>query len=143
MFIGQYALKLDRRYRFKLPAPFAESLKLEATEPRSMIFVQAEAIRVYSSRGFEDLVKVLSSQPDDAKARATLRIVMSRSERISFGLSRTVQMPWQFIEYYGLTGGHEIILLGCNDYFEIWDRELWKKREEGEDVELPELDGGG
>jgi len=133
MFIGQYSLKLDSRYRFKLPVPFAESLKLEATEPRSMLFVQTEAIRVYSSRGFEDLVNVLSSQPDDEKARQALRTVMSRSERVSFGAFRIVQIPSQYVEHYGLGAGSEIMLVGCYDYFEIWDRGLWQKHEEGAD----------
>ena len=138
MFIGQHARKLDGNYRFKLPGSYIDILKTGAAEPRSMLFAPGEAMRIYSDKGYQALVEAISAQPDNANSRALLRSVISRSERVTFSRLGKARIPQQFVEFFGIERGGQVMLIGCYDYFEIWDWARWQKTNEG--VAVPAVD---
>ena len=133
MFIGEYTEKLDRRYRLILPKRYRELLKEGEHEPGSMFFVAGQAMTVYTDKGFGKLVfglyDKLKSNTANAEERRLAHLAGIHAQ-VFLRRDGCVEIPRTFREIYRPDKGEEMSIVGCGDYFEIWNKESWDRKEE-------------
>lgn len=125
-FYGRYDRNLDDRNRLQLPSKlFGESL------PKSFFALRGfdGCISIYEKREFEALQEELTKQSYLLEeARAFIRITLSSVRELEIDSHGRITIPKELIDRYKLS--REVVCLGVNDHFEVWDKEAYERYEE-------------
>ena len=131
-FVGEYPRQLDERGRFILPAKIREKLSGTVYITRSPI---DQCLNLYTEEEWEEIAAKVRSRPTvtDRNAAALQRKLFGKA--ISCELDRQGRVPLtsELIEYAGMT--KDIVLVGVNAKFEIWDSEKWKQVDDAIDAD--------
>ena len=123
MFFGYYEHNLDDRNRLMIPSKIRDELK-----PGEVIYAVKGfdgCLAIYSEAGFENLmkeVKFLSNM--DKEARTYLRILLSSVTPLNLDKLGRISLPVLLTEKHHIK--KSVVVLGINDHFEIWDKELYE-----------------
>jgi MraZ protein len=134
MFLGEQGLTLDEKGRLVLPSKFrtfitnADDLKgfFIIADPRGV----DRCLRLYTRSGYTaqyDQVKSAAGKSEDAGR--FLRIYAGFSEFAPMDSQSRFLVPQKLIDYARL--GREVVMVGMNDWLEIWDRGELKAQSEG------------
>ena len=134
MFLGEQGLTLDDKGRLVLPAKF----RTFVTDPEDLkgFFIVADprridrCLRLYTRAGYAAQyaqVKAAAGKAEDPLQ--FLRIYASYSEFAPMDSQSRFVVPQKLVDHAGL--GREVVMVGMNEWLEIWDRGELKAQSEG------------
>lgn len=120
MFLGEYEYKIDDKGRVPIPPKFRRELKdglVLALGPDTCI----------AGYGLSEWAKMSESLPSGSLAPSKVRRLGRATFATAFSLTLDgqgrVALPITLREYARI--GEELVVIGLNSYFEMWNRELW------------------
>jgi MraZ protein len=134
MFLGEQALNLDDKGRLVLPAKFRAFIT--DTEDLKGFFIVADprrvdrCLRLYTRTGYASQyaqVKAAAGKSEDALR--FLRVYAAHSEFAPMDSQSRFVVPQKLVDYAGL--GREVVMVGMNEWLEIWDKASLNAQAEG------------
>jgi MraZ protein len=121
MFLGEYEYRVDVKGRMPLPSKFREKLGgavvLTAGPERCIVaYSPPEWEKLASGLGGGSLVP--------SKLRRLNRAMFSSAYDLPIDGQGRVALPQTLRIHAGIT--EQVVVIGANTYFEIWNRELWQ-----------------
>lgn len=132
MFTGQYRAEVGWGGRFLLPPAYREALAAGENVRRSLFFVGAETLCVYTDKAFGDLVfglyDKIRGKAEMSPREALMVNLMDREKNVRYSPRGWVRIPRDYHEFYGFERGDALMLVGCGEYFEMYHRADWLHR---------------
>lgn len=121
MFGGEYRHSMDAKNRLFIPAKMREEL--------GETFVVAKSLRqnclvIYSDKGWENYIEPIRRQARNLQER-TMRLLNSNKDDVSPDSQGRIVILQRLAEKVGL--GHNVVIVGCGDWAEIWSEEEYGK----------------
>lgn len=125
MLIGQYESKLGAKRRLAIPAKVRSALGDKLIIAK---FYEGSLVMV-NPVGWQKLMTRLTSNIETltVSVRDTDRFIMGSAYEVEPDFQGRVILPQILAEYAGIT--KSAIFLGLGDRVEIWDKDVWSKRE--------------
>ncbi len=120
MFLGEYEYKIDDKGRVPVPPKFRRELKdgiVLALGPETCIVAYGLAEWVKMSE------KLTAGSLAPSKMRRLGRSLFGNAFSLTLDGQGRVALPITLREYAHI--GDEMVIVGANTYFEMWNRELW------------------
>lgn len=126
MFNGEYEHKIDAKGRVFVPRRILEEIQDPAERNHFHVVVSAEGcLDVHTESGFRRFVReALSSQRTVQGARLLKRRIGAFSRRIPLDAQGRLTLPEELRRKIQL--GSDAMVVGSINYFEIWDREVYR-----------------
>lgn len=139
MFTGEYRHGLDAKNRIFIPAKLRDGLG--TTFYISKCFHE-KCLRVYSPAGLEDFLAPLREKPKSLSSKAVRAMCATMAEVTPDSQGRVV-LPGELIKFAQIE--KNLVIVGCDEYVEIWSEKLYEELKEREDVAaiLAELEALG
>lgn len=119
MFTGEYEYKLDEKGRVPLPPRFRAYLKAGVVLTRGL----ENCVVGYTSAGFEERAKRLAeTRLGAAKKRRYQRFLFGNAFAMSLDGQGRVALPVKLRQYAGIEGEENVVVVGSNHCFELWNR---------------------
>jgi MraZ protein len=120
MFLGEYEYKIDEKGRVPIPPKFRRELK------DGLVLAQGPETCIVAY-GVSEWVRMSEGLPAGSLAPSKLRRLGRATFSTAFSLTLDgqgrVALPITLREYARI--GDELVVVGINTYFEMWNRELW------------------
>jgi MraZ protein len=121
VFLGEVEHKIDEKGRVMLPAQFRREL-------REGVVLNPGAEQCITAYPLAEWKKIAATLTGGSVTRNKLRklnraIFATASRTVIDGQGRIV-LPVVLREYAGI--GDEVVIVGANSYFELWNREQWE-----------------
>jgi MraZ protein len=125
VFLGRYEHTIDTKGRVAIPAKFRGELGEKMYVTRGL----DKCLALYPAPAFEALAARLSALSiTDENARNMRRIFFSDAADLEFDKQGRINLPINLREYAGIgSDDAEVMVVGMNDYVEIWARERWQQ----------------
>jgi MraZ protein len=125
-FLGQYEHTLDAKNRLTIPSRFRAALSAGVILARSL----DPCVSIYTPEGWERFTNewIRSRDPFDPEARKVERHFHGGSFDTSLDAAGRIMLPPLLIEAASL--GKEVVVIGCDDRIEVWDRARWRSYEQ-------------
>ena len=120
MFLGEYEYKIDDKGRVPVPPKFRRELKdgiVLALGPETCIVAYGLTEWVKMSE------KLTAGSLAPSKLRRLGRSLFGNAFSLNLDGQGRVALPITLREYAHI--GDELVVVGANTYFEMWNRELW------------------
>jgi MraZ protein len=131
-FLGQYDHTLDAKNRLTVPSKFRAALSDGVILGRSL----DPCICAYTPQGWDQFARewVRSRDPMNPTARRVQRYFYAGAFDTQLDAAGRIMLPPPLIEYGRL--GREVVVIGCGEWIEVWDRERLRahEREAGESI---------
>lgn len=123
MFLGRYEHTIDNKGRLAVPAKFRAELAQGMYVTRWL----DKCLALYSAEAFEALATKVSALPiSDPNARNLRRIFFSDAADCEIDKQGRINIPAHLRDFAGIsTDEAEVMVVGMNDYIEIWAKERW------------------
>jgi len=123
-FLGSYDLSIDDKGRIRIPAKFRTQLGDDF-----VISCGNDAcLVIYPGKVWEDIASQADGFSDfDMDAIEFKRAFFSNASWGEFDSAGRVLVPQKFRNYAGFS--KELIAVGANKYFEIWDTNTWENKD--------------
>ena len=132
MFRGHYRHTIDTKGRISIPARFREALA-EGWGDRLVIVPSEKGLDVYPLRSWEDLEARLTALPSlDPDAHQFRYSYLSRGQDVVLDAQGRMQVSSDYREQAGLV--KDVVIIGMQKMFEVWDVERWTHFERGRGV---------
>ena len=121
MFLGEYEYKIDEKGRVPIPPKFRKELK----EGLVLSPGPDNCIVAYGVAEWKKLADTLTSgslAPD--KIRRLGRVLFGGAFNLNLDGHGRVALPTTLRRYAQI--GDELVVVGKNNYIELWNRELWE-----------------
>ncbi|MBI4565100.1 MAG: hypothetical protein HY716_10455 [Planctomycetes bacterium] len=134
MFLGEQDLTLDDKGRLVLPSKFRSFI----TDPEDLkgFFIVADplreerCLRLYTRSAYRSISENIMSIADQSEHPASfLRYMAAHSEFAPMDTQSRFLVPPKLVEYAALE--RDVVMVGMQDWLEIWDRKEWKIQAEG------------
>lgn len=129
LFTGEYAHKLDAKNRVFVPRRLLDQID-DPEQRRQFQLVRTDepCLTLFTDDGFRAYVRaVQAAQRSLADRRVVNRRAGSQAQPVPLDAQGRITIP---DEYRGAARlGEEIVLIGCFDWIEIWDAQLWSTSE--------------
>jgi MraZ protein len=134
MFLGEQSVTLDEKGRLVLPSKFRAFVT--DTEDLKGFFIVADprrvdrCLRLYTRTGYTAQyaqVKAAAGKSEDALR--FLRVYAAHSEFAPMDSQSRFVVPQKLIDFAGL--GREAVMVGMNEWLEIWDKGEFQAQSEG------------
>ena len=138
---GQYTVTFD---------PKSGRLAIPARHRKGM--PEDQRSELYVTRGFEQCVtayykdswaefkdKITDRKLKKIQLNALKRQFIGRMNQVAFDKQGRISLNSDLIDYAGLQQESEVIIVGCEDYLEIWSPKLYQKYAEESEDEIQEL----
>lgn len=124
-FLGQYEHTLDAKNRLTIPSRFRDGLSGDVILARSL----DPCVSIYTAEGWERFTGewVRTRDPFNSQAREIHRFFHGGSFDTQLDSAGRIMLPPLLMDHAGL--GKEVVVIGCDDWIEIWDRERWRGHE--------------
>jgi len=121
MFLGEYPYRVDVKGRIPLPPKFKAELK-----PGLVLTRGSEGcIAVYPQSEWAKIVEEMAVlPPSSSNERRRTRFFFSGAFNADLDAQGRVVLPLPLREYARIE--HDAMVVGCNNYVEIWNQETWK-----------------
>ena len=136
MFFGHYEHSLDEKGRLLLPKKIKEELKdnsplyvLKGFEGCLSIYREAEFLKLC-----EECEKISFNKKN---SRSYLRAVLSSVIELTIDKVSRIQIPKDTLTRFHIS--KNVIIIGVNDHFEIWDSETYQRYEEEVNAHFEEI----
>ena len=127
MFLGEYRHNLDAKNRLFIPAKFREELGESFVIAKLM---RGECLRVCSVAEWDKYIEpIRNMQRKDSEK--IFRALTKEAIQVSPDAQGRVVLSAALVEKAGLT--KNAVIIGCNDYVEIWSEEAYQRMIEEED----------
>ena len=127
MFLGEYRHNLDAKNRLFIPAKFREELGESFVVTKLM---RGECLRVCSVAEWDKYIEpIRNMQRKDSEK--IFRALTKEAIQVSPDAQGRVVLSAALVEKAGLT--KNAVIIGCNDYVEIWSEEAYQRMIEEED----------
>jgi MraZ protein len=123
-YIGNYDCTLDEQGGLTLPAEVHEML--DTPRPRILYIAPAAAehtLWLFTASGLRRFVRQRDALPASEKEEKERRLWYSKVAQVDVGADGHFQIPMDLIDDAGLK--KDLVLVGVNDHFEIWDADRW------------------
>ena len=121
MFFGEHQYKVDEKGRVPLPPKFRRELK----EGVILVRGSEKCILAYSPSEWKRLADSLAAKAiTPANQRKLNRAIFGSAFTTSFDGQGRITLPWPLRSYAEI--GETVIVVGANNYIELWNDELWK-----------------
>jgi len=132
-FLGEYPRQLDDRGRFILPAKVREKLSGTVYVAPSPI---DKCLNLYPEDEWEIIAKKVSELPTVTSpgAAALQRRLFGKAMACEIDRQGRIPLNEDLLKYAGMT--KDIVLVGVNSKFEIWDSEKWNASDSAYDTEM-------
>jgi MraZ protein len=125
MFLGEYEYRVDAKGRLPLPTRFREKLKTGLVLTAS----PEKCIAAYPPTEWEKVAGELTGGAVLAsKLRRLSRALFSSAIDLELDAQGRIALP-QFLREYASIGS-EAVVVGVNNYFEIWGKQGWRAEKE-------------
>lgn len=125
MFLGEYEYKVDNKGRLPLPPKFRKDL----ADGLVLTMIADDCITVFTREDFDKMTANQSStsfsMSDDQ--RRVNRFIFSNANEVSIDNQGRIALPNKLRERCGIAS--DAVILGNNNYFEIWNTDTWKKEQ--------------
>lgn len=140
MFFGSYECLLDEDCSFILPRAFHEVVTNYSDIPYELYMAIADSIRFYPSRRIKEYYEELQqwSVLQKKKADEAIRIT-AQPGKICYASDRKIGLPKELCIRYGIKENLELILIGCKDHFELWEKARWERWQKNNVVEVERI----
>jgi MraZ protein len=120
-FLGEYEHTLDAKKRLTVPARFRAALSDGVILARSL----DPCVSIYTPQGWERFAGawLRPRDPFDEEARRVQRYFHAGSFDTALDAAGRIMLPPPLIEHASLR--KEVVVVGCDDWIEVWDRERW------------------
>lgn len=123
MFLGQYRHNLDSKDRLTVPARYREPLEKGAYVMQGF----DRNLMVMTDEAFEAVRTHLQGLSfTDPTTRLLRRLIFSTADRVELDKAGRILIPQFLRQNLQLDG--EVVLVGADDYFEIWAPEAWSEQ---------------
>ena len=132
-FLGEYPRQLDERGRFILPAKIREKLSGTVYIAPSPI---DECLNLYPEEEWQAIAEKVSALPTvtNRSAAALQRRLFGKAMACEIDKQGRIPLNEDLLSHAGMT--KDIVLVGVNSKFEIWDSEKWRKADEAFDTDM-------
>ena len=121
MFLGEYRHNLDAKNRLFIPAKFREELGESFVVAKLM---RGECLRVCSVAEWDKYIEpIRNMQRKDSEK--IFRALTKEAIQVSPDAQGRVVLSAALVEKAGLT--KNAVIIGCNDYVEIWSEEAYQR----------------
>ena len=121
---GTFLRSLDVKHRIAIPKPLRDML---STDSEVVLYVAPGtdgSLSLYPEEAFARLAERLAqTSPNARQVRDYSRLFYARATRVSFDTQGRIRLPQELVELAGLK--REVMLLGVQDHFELWDKGQW------------------
>ena len=122
MFKGQFRHTLDSKNRLIIPAKLRDGLGESFTVTKGL----DGCLSIYTQDRWEAMISKISMIPGTKKeARMYLRVLTGNATDCTLDSQGRIQLPQNLVTYAGID--HSCVIIGANDYVEIWSEERWQK----------------
>lgn len=142
VFQGDSIHTLDPKNRVFVPKRFQEQLTLDPNGQRVAVLTRGfeGCLFLYSEPGFQRVLERMQTQPfGGAQLRTMQRLFFSNVHPQPLDSSGRVLLPEKLRSYASID--KEVVMVGCADRAEIWDKARWEKFEAENDARFDDLDG--
>ncbi|MFH1032466.1 MAG: division/cell wall cluster transcriptional repressor MraZ [Chloroflexota bacterium] len=120
MFLGEFEYKIDEKGRVLIPPSFRKELKegiilTAGVEPCITAYPEAEWEKIAASLTAGSLAQ--------SKIRKLNRAFFASAFSLSIDGQGRIALPVPMREHAAI--GDEVIIIGANTYFELWNKEHW------------------
>jgi len=134
MFFGEYSYRVDEKGRLPLPPKFRREMKVEVvlargTEKCILVYPQAEWKRLADSLA----AKVVAP----ANLRKLNRAIFGSAFSVSLDGQGRMALPPSLRSYAEI--GESAVVIGANNYVELWNEELWKAEKASADEQAAQI----
>jgi len=134
MFFGEYNYKVDEKGRAPLPPKFRREMKDIVILSRGI----DKCIAAYPFTEWKRLAESLASKAMGAtNSRRINRSVFGSAFSVTFDKQGRVILPPTLRDYAEIKEG--VVVVGVNNYVELWDSELWKVEKKESDDQLSQI----
>ncbi len=141
MFSGESIHTLDPKNRVFVPKRFQDVLGRDGQGQRLAILTRGfeRCIFLFSEPGFARVLERLQTQPfGGERLRKMQRLFFANVHPSSLDSSGRVLLPEKLRRHAGIE--REVVMVGCADRGEIWDRGHWERFESENDGDFDQLD---
>ena len=141
MFVGESTHSLDAKHRVFVPKRFQELLRRDAQGHPRVVLTRGfeDCLFFFSEEDFQSVLERLRTQPfGGARLRMMQRLFFSNTHRSQLDGSGRVVLPEKLRRFARIT--KEVVMVGCADRAEIWDRARWESFEAEHAGDFDDLD---
>ena len=123
MFYGEFEYKIDQKGRVPLPSRFRRELR------EGVVLTEGveRCITAYPLSEWKKLASALtSSSVSRSKSRKLNRAIFATAFKVSIDGQGRVALPAPLRDYAGIEVGDEMVIIGANNYLELWNKEQWE-----------------
>ena len=121
MFLGEFEYKIDDKGRVLIPPMFRKELK----EGVVLTAGVEKCITAYPVAEWEKLATSLTTGSiTRSKLRRLNRAIFATAFNLKVDEQRRIALPLPLRGYAGI--GNEVIIVGANTYFELWNKAQWQ-----------------
>ena len=126
MFFGKTDQVLDDKNRIAIPAKWRDQFDA----PAYLTAGRESCIAIYTKEAFEARsLEVFALSPDTKEGRDKRRQFFKLTNDVAKDSSGRLLVPQALIEHAHLT--KDIVVQGCGEYFEVWDKDAWTAYDDG------------
>lgn len=134
MFSGTYYHRVDEKGRIALPARF----RAEFAQGVFLVPSVDRCLYVYPLTLWEKISPAFATDPfDPGKKRKMARYFYGGSSRTELDSQGRIPLPQDHRQKLNIK--EDVVIVGVNEYLEIWDKETWEKEEEELNQEAAQL----
>ncbi len=134
MFFGEYNYKVDEKGRAPLPPKFRREMKDIVVLSRGL----DKCISAYPLAEWKRVAESLSSKAmGPTSSRRINRSIFGSAFSVSFDKQGRVILPPTLRDYAEIKEG--VVVLGVNNYVELWNSELWKAEKKESDDQVSQI----
>ncbi len=134
MFSGTYYHRVDEKGRIALPAKF----RAEFAQGVFLVPSVDKCLYIYPLPLWEKLSPGFTPRPfDRSKMRRLGRFFFGGSSKTELDTQGRIPLPQD--QRQKLNIKEDVVIVGVNEYLEIWDKETWEKEENELNQEAPQL----
>lgn len=134
MFFGEYPYRVDEKGRLPLPPKFRREMKVEVVLARG----REKCILVYPQAEWKRLADSLAAKVvAPANLRKLNRAIFGSAFSVSLDGQGRMALPPALRSYAEI--GESAVVIGANNYVELWNEELWKAEKASADEQASQI----
>jgi MraZ protein len=134
MFFGEYPYRVDEKGRLPLPPKFRREMKVEVVLARG----REKCILVYPQAEWKRLADSLAAKVvAPANLRKLNRAIFGSAFSVSLDGQGRMALPPSLRSYAEI--GESAVVIGANNYVELWNEELWKAEKASADEQASQI----
>ncbi len=125
MFLGEFEYRIDEKGRVPIPPKFRRELKEGVVLAPGV----EKCIVAYPTAEWKKLATTLTSTSlSQSKLRRLNRALFAAAFSLNIDGQGRIALPFPLRQYAEIE--NEVIIVGANNYFELWDKDQWQEEKD-------------